>query len=101
MPVNVIVAAGAGRDIWKSYQFYERQEPGLGSYFRQCISSDLKQLPSTAGIHRKIMSYYHVKSKIFQSIICYRMEADTAIVVAILDGRIDPAQRDKLLKSRV
>jgi len=98
--VNVVVAAGAKVDIAKSYSFYEKQSAGWGGYFRQCIVEDLFQLEETAGIHRIISGYHHVKSAAFNSILYYRMEPDAAVVIAILDGRIRPAKRDRILKSR-
>jgi hypothetical protein len=98
--MNVVVAAGAKIDIAKSYTFYERQSEGWGSYFRKCIINDLFQLESTAGIHRIINGYHHVKSAGFNSILYYRMEPNQVVVVAILDGRMNPEKRDRILTRR-
>ena len=58
------------------------------------------ELRHTAGIHRKIRGYHHVNSKIFNAILYYSMDQTTAAVMAILDGRIDPATRDGILSQR-
>ena len=98
MIVDVIQAAK--NDVATAYRFYEKQQKGLGSYFRECILEDLHELGETAGIHRKISGYHHVNSKRFQSIIYYRINVETALVVAILDARINPNRRDRMLSGR-
>ena len=98
--MNVQVTSDAFADVQDGYDFYERQENGLGTYFSRCIEQDLKELRITAGIHRKIRGYHRVNSQIFNTILYYRMDQDTAIVMAILDGRIDPTTRDNILQDR-
>jgi len=98
MIVKVIQAAK--NDVAASYRFYEKQQKGLGGYYRECILEDLDKLAGMAGIHRKIGGYHHVNCRLFQSIIYYRVESAIAIVAAILDARINPARRDRLLKKR-
>ncbi len=98
MIVDVIQAAK--KDMAEAYHFYELQQKGLGPYFRECILEDLYELETTAGIHRMIRGYYHANSKRFKSILYYRMDGETATVVAILDGRINLQKRDRILHSR-
>ena len=98
--MKVSVSSDALGDLHKSYAFYERQEKGLGSYFRICIAQDLLGLETTAGIHSMIRGYHHVNSKHFQSIIFYSVEIGEAEVKAIFDGRINPSKRDHILKGR-
>lgn len=98
--MRVRVTTDAFDDLESSYEFYEKQEKGVGAYFRDCIEQDLIDLRRTAGIHRKIKGYHHANSKIFNSIIYYRIEPDAAVVVSILDGRIRPSKCDRILKSR-
>jgi hypothetical protein len=98
MIVDVIQAAK--KDIAEAYHFYERQQKGLGPHFRECILEDLYELETTAGIHRTIRGYYHANSKRFKSILYYRIDGDTATVVAILDGRINLQKRDRILRQR-
>lgn len=98
MIVEVIQAAK--NDVAAAYRFYEKQQEGLGAYYRECILEDLDELGKTAGIHRKISGYHRVNSRRFQSIIYNRLADSIAVVAAILDARIDPAKRDHLLKRR-
>ena len=98
--MTVKVTSDALDDLQDGYGFYEKQEKSLGSYFRYCIEQDLLELRSTAGIHRQIRSYHHVNSRIFNTILYYRMDQNTANVMAILDGRIDPVTRDRILSQR-
>lgn len=58
----------AKKDIAEAYHFYERQQKGLGRYFRECILEDLYELETTAGLYRVIRGYYHANSKCFKSI---------------------------------
>lgn len=98
--MKVLVTSDVLGDLQQSYAFYERQQKGLGSYFRQCITEDLTELQMTAGIHSAIRDYLHVNSRKFNSIIYYRIENDIAVVKAIVDGRIAPGKRDRILKRR-
>ena len=98
--MRIRVTSDAFSDVEDSYAFYEKQEKGLGSYYRACIEQDLLSLSDQAGIHSKIKGYHHMNSAVFQSIFYYRIQAEEVVVVAILDGRIDPATRDDLLTDR-
>jgi len=98
MTLEVIQAAKS--DVADSYHFYEKQQQGLGSYYRECILAYLYELTETAGIHRRIHGYHYVNSKRFKSILYYRINDQTATVVAILDGRINPRKRDRILQNR-
>ena len=98
--MRVRVTSDALQDVQESYDFYEQQEKGLGSYFRRCIEQDLQSLCKTAGIHSQIHGCHHVNSKVFNSIFYYRMEPHTAVVLANLDARIDPSARDRVLSHR-
>ncbi len=98
--MTVEVTSDALFDLWDGHEFYEKQTKGLGGYFRQCIEQDLTDLQRTAGIHSKIRGYHHVKSKVFQSLVFYRTHQNTAFIMAILDGRMDPATRDRILGER-
>ncbi len=98
--MKVSVSNDALGDLHKSYAFYERQQKGLGSYFRICIAKDLIELEMTAGIHSMIRGYHHVNSQCFQSIIFYSVENGEAEVKAIVDGRMNPSKLDSILKKR-
>lgn len=98
MILDVIQAAK--KDVAASHRFYEKQQKGLGDYFLECILNDIAELAKTGGIHRKIRGYHHVNPKRFQSILYYRVTGDTVTVTAIIDGRMDPTKRDRILSRR-
>ena len=43
------------RDLQDGKNFYDRQEPGVGDYFQDCLFSDIDSLVLYAGIHRRIL----------------------------------------------
>jgi plasmid stabilization system protein ParE len=89
MTVRVLKIARA--DLTAGYWFYEQQEPGLGDYFLRRIYEDLELLGRSAGIHRKTASGFHkMIARRFPYAIFYRINGDTAEVLAILDGRRSP-----------
>jgi len=40
-----------GEDLAQGAWFYDRQSPGLGDYFIDCLHSDLRKLSGISGIH--------------------------------------------------
>lgn len=78
-------------DLEEGRLFYDRKEPGTGDYFFDSLISDLESLKLYAGIHSKRFGYHRMLSKRFPFAIYYEVEEDTAIVVAVLDMRRDPA----------
>ena len=48
----------AQEDLIAGFRFYETREVGLGSYFLDCLFSDIDSLLLYAGIHQ-IISGYH------------------------------------------
>lgn len=38
-------------DLLQGFRFYESREPGLGSYFIDCLFSDIDSLLVYAGVH--------------------------------------------------
>ena len=90
MKVRVLPSAKA--DLRRGCAFYERAEEGIGSYFLDTLCSDIDSLQLFAGIHRRRGELFRFKSKRFPFWIYYRIEADTAYVVAVLDARRAPAR---------
>lgn len=41
----------AQQDLIEGFRFYEKQENGVGSYFLDCLFSDIDSLILFAGIH--------------------------------------------------
>jgi len=90
--VKLRVLPSAKQDLRRGYAFYERAEQGIGAYFLDSLSSDLDSLRLFAGIHRRRGELFRFRSRRFPYWIYYRIEADKAYVVAVLDARRDPAR---------
>jgi plasmid stabilization system protein ParE len=89
--VNVQILPSAKRDLLKGFRFYEGQATGAGDYFLDSLYSDIDSIFLFAGIHRKRGELFRFKSKRFPFWIYYRLENDTAFVVAVLDARQTPS----------
>ena len=77
-------------DLIKGFSFYESREPGLGSYFLDCLFSDIDSLLIYAGIHQVVFKYHRCLSKRFPFAIYYNKEEDLVRVHAVLDCRRNP-----------
>jgi hypothetical protein len=49
--VRIEILDEAQEDLIQGFRFYEAREPGLGSYFVDCLFSDIDFLLLFAGIH--------------------------------------------------
>ncbi|WP_447980120.1 type II toxin-antitoxin system RelE/ParE family toxin [Candidatus Nitrospira bockiana] len=81
----------AQEDLIKGFRFYEDCESGLGSYFVDCLFSDIDSLLSFAGIHQVMYGYHRCLSKRFPFAIYYRVEGELVRVFAVLDCRRKPS----------
>ena len=48
----------AQEDLIEGFRFYENRETGVGSYFLDCLFSDIDSLILYAGIHQIIYGYH-------------------------------------------
>jgi len=89
----------AERDLEKGYRFYERQSPGLGSYFLDSLYSDIDSLAYFGGIHRVVFGCHRLLSKRFPFAVYYEIVEDVVLVTAVLDCRRNPSWiRERLMK---
>ncbi len=88
----------AEADLYDGFQFYDRKEPGVGSYFIESLSSDIESLRLYAGVHRKIFGYHRMLAKRFPFGIYYDVEGDEARVWRVLDCRKNPRWTIEQLK---
>ena len=88
---KLTVLKEVSEDLEEGRLFYDRKESGIGDYFFDSLISDLESLKLYAGIHSKRFGYHRMLSKRFPFAIYYEVEENTAIVVAVLDMRRDPA----------
>lgn len=47
----------AQEDLTEGFRFYEQRASGLGSYFLDCLFSDIDSLLLYAGIHQVVLGY--------------------------------------------
>ena len=91
----------AEEDLLSGFQFYERQEQGIGTYFLESLYSDIESLRIYAGIHRRIYGYHRLLSKRFPFAAYYDLAGQEIRVWRVLDCRRDPRWiRSELKKGR-
>ncbi len=86
----VVVLAEAAGDIESGWEFYARQDDGLGAYFVGCILQGLRRLEALHGTHPVHHGLMRMLSEQFPFGIYYRETDDATEVLAILDLRRDP-----------
>ena len=96
--MKIKILPSAKQDIIDGYRFYEKQNAGLGSYFKDSLFSDIDSLILFSGIHPvHYWKYHRLLSKRFPFAIYYTIQQKTVHVHAVLDCRKNPAWiRNKL-----
>ena len=77
-------------DLVEGFRFYETCQAGVGSYFLDCLFSDIDSLLLFAGIHQIVCGYHRSLSKRFPFAIYYDVSDDLIRVHAVLDCRRNP-----------
>jgi plasmid stabilization system protein ParE len=88
--MQAVVLPSARDDLADGFDFYERQQEGLGNYFLESLFSDIESLRLFAGIHVKVFGFHRTLSKRFPYAIYYDVEGRAFRVWAVLDCRRDP-----------
>ena len=88
----------AEEDLVAGFRFYERQNRGLGSYFLDCLFSDIDSLLIYAGVHQIVFGYHRCLAKRFPFAIYYDLHGTTVRVHAVLDCRRRPSWTRKRLR---
>jgi plasmid stabilization system protein ParE len=96
--VRIEILDEAQEDLIEGFRFYENRETGVGSYFLDCLFSDIDSLILYAGIHQIIYGYHRCLSKRFPFAIYYDVEGELIRVHAVLDCRRNPSWIRKRLK---
>ena len=96
--MKIVILPSAMEDLAEGFQFYERKEPGLGTYFLDSLFSDIDSLQLYAGIHRRVFDHFRLLSKRFPFAIYYSKQADAVHIKAVLDCRRDPKRTRRQLK---
>lgn len=88
----------AQQDLIEGFQFYASRETGVGSYFLDCLFSDIDSLLLFAGIHQIVYGYHRSLSKRFPFAVYYDVVGELIRVHAVLDCRINPSWIRKRLR---
>jgi len=81
--VKIEILGSARQDLLDGCHFYEKQEEGIGAYFRDTLIPDIDSLIVSAGVHPIHFGVYHrMLSKRFPFAVYYRVEHRTARVQA-------------------
>ena len=78
-------------DLDRGFRFYESQEAGLGSYFRDQLLSDIDALLLHPGMHPLVFSHHRALAKRFPFAIYYGVEGEFVRVHAVMDCRREPS----------
>lgn len=100
MSRRIVVLAEAAADIEHAVDFYNRIEPGVGSYFRDSIISELRRLGLYFGQHPVHAGAHRALTARFPFAIYYREREQLRQVIAVLDMRRDPEWIRRQLASR-
>lgn len=87
-------------DIYEASRFYDRQSDGLGDKFIESIYGDLERLERLAGVHSRRGRYFRIFSQKFPYMICYDIQGEEIMVVAVLSCRMLPKSIDDTLDER-
>ena len=69
----------AERDLEIGADFYESQRDGLGTYFNDCLTSDVESLKLYASVHEKYRDFFRALSKRFPFAIYYDLKRNLSI----------------------
>ncbi|MEA2017272.1 MAG: type II toxin-antitoxin system RelE/ParE family toxin [Campylobacterota bacterium] len=98
---NVVALEEVSFDLKIAEQFYEKQNKGLGGYFKDSIISDIESLWLYGGIHNRTFGLYRLLSKRFPYGIYYEIDENIVIVVAVLDLRQNPNKISSFISNRI
>ena len=97
---NIIALKEVSTDLKIGEKFYEKQNKGLGQYFKDSIISDIESLWLYGGIHSKVFGLYRLLSKRFPYGIYYQVKNDVIIIIAVLDLRQNPRSISSYIENR-
>ena len=90
--MKIKILKSAKKDLKDGYDFYERQQSGIGAYFLESLFADIESLKLFAGIHNIHFEKYHrLLSKRFPFAIYYQIVDPEIRVYAVVDCRKKPA----------
>jgi hypothetical protein len=88
--MNLSILPAAMADLAEGFDFYEKQEAGLGDYFLNSLLADIDSLKLYGGIHRRVFGLHRLHASRFPFAVYYEHHGDKNFVRAVLDCRRDP-----------
>jgi len=88
---RVVVLSEAAEDVERARDFYDDQEPGVGDYCADSLTTDIESLALYHGIHALHFGFHRMLAHRFPFGIYYREAAAETQVFAVLDLRRDPS----------
>jgi plasmid stabilization system protein ParE len=95
--MKVRILESARRDLRAGYNFYERQERGVGEYFLNSLFADIDSLTLYGGIQPLRFGFHCMLASRFPYAVYYRLDKEVVVVRGVLDCRRDPAWITKRL----
>jgi plasmid stabilization system protein ParE len=92
MAYTLIIKAEAERDLAEAVEYYDSQRPGLGDEFLNRMRDTFKLLTENPFLATR--SYKGIRQTMvaqFPFVVCYLVEGDRIIVLAIFHGHRDPS----------
>ena len=85
--MNLVTLGEAEREFAESAAYYEAQEPGLGSRFRDEVVAAIDRIMRTPELPRlRAKEYRRVNLRVFPHYIAYVIRGDMIWIVAIAHG---------------
>lgn len=97
--MRIRMSPEAKADLKAGVNYYESQSPGLGKHFRESMIADIETLKTLAGIHARDYGYQRLIGRTFPFIVYYELKGTTVLIVAVMDGRSDPASIERRLRN--
>ncbi|HBJ82378.1 MAG TPA: hypothetical protein DDZ88_00570 [Verrucomicrobiales bacterium] len=100
--MRINVRPDAFRDLDAAAQFGDMQEPGLGSEIYAFLEAEIDRLMRTAGLHPRRGRFHRhvVRGRFPYFSVYYTLSGDVVEVHAVLDGRRDPQDNQRTLRTR-
>jgi plasmid stabilization system protein ParE len=96
--MNLEILPAAERDLTDGFWFYERQEAGLGHYFRESLIGEIESLLTCGGVHRRLFGWHRLLARRFPYAVNYSVHEQTVLIRAVLDCRRDPSWTRRKLR---
>lgn len=77
-------------DLRAGKRFYQRLQPGVGTWFWDSLLADIESLHIHAGVHVRQYGYYRLLAQRFPYAVYYEFDSRHITVVAVLPLRRDP-----------